>query len=129
MFSACDCAPAPVILGYAPDAKAVGVIELAATLDAITLAPNVPALMLAAVKLERLAPLSEGNAPLPFNCTSWLLPLKTLPCCVIEDASMLALGTDPLNFVASKSPAAVVPTLLPLPAVICPPTVMPPVIV
>src|SRR3954454_5537289 len=85
MFSACDCAPAPVILGYAPDANAVGVIELAAPLDAITLAPNVPALMLAAVKLERFAPLSAGSAPLPFNCTSWLLPLKTLPCLVIEE--------------------------------------------
>src|SRR3954467_10245792 len=111
MFSACDCAPAPVILGYAPDAKAVGVMELAATLDAITLAPNVPALMLAAVKLERLAPLSEGSAPLPFNCTSWLLPLKTLPCLVIEEASTLLLGTAPDSLVASTSPAAVVITL------------------
>ena len=49
---------------------------LTAILDAITLGPNAPALMLAAVRFVKLAPLTTGSWAEPLSLTRRLAPLN-----------------------------------------------------
>src|SRR5688572_18169655 len=81
--------------------------------------------MLLALRLVKFTPETAGNWLEPFNCTSWLAPLKVFPCNVtfadnrasarVPELILLALRPVKLAPEPEKLPAIIVPEMLILP--------------
>ena len=74
------------------------------------IAGSVP-VRLPAVRLVRAEPLRAGKAPVPVVCTSWLVPLKLLPCLVraasLDKLAELICVPPTLNIL--PAPASILP--------------------
>lgn len=63
---------------------------------------TVPEEILLPLRLVRLVPETAGNCEEPFSCTSWLAPLKVLPCRVTFVESRVSLSVPELILLAFR---------------------------